>query len=95
MKIITHNAAHMLDGVMCVMPYSSCLWWSIAVPGILRATIVVKLNPFIEPISFFRLLDFIIVFHNDNDITLFVPIFDITMGIGNLFQSIASINDRF
>ena len=33
--------------------------------------------------------------HSDDDISLFVPCFDIPVSLGNLFQRIASIDDRF
>ena len=35
------------------------------------------------------------MFHSDDDISLFVPFFDIPVRLGHLFQRIASINDRF
>ena len=33
--------------------------------------------------------------HSDDDISLFVSLFDIPVGLGSLLQRIASINDRF
>ena len=33
--------------------------------------------------------------HSDDDISLFVPFFDIPVRLGHLFQRIASIDDRF
>ena len=35
------------------------------------------------------------MFHSDDDISLFVPFFDIPVSLDNLFQRIASIDDRF
>ena len=35
------------------------------------------------------------MFHSDDDISLFVPFFDIPVSLDNLFQRIASIYDRF
>ena len=42
-----------------------------------------------------NLLAFVIMFHSYDYISLFVPFFDIPVSLGNLFQRIASINDRF
>ena len=36
----------------------------------------------------------LIMFHSDDDISLFVSFFDIPVSLGNLFQRIASIYDR-
>ena len=36
-----------------------------------------------------------IMFHSDDDISLFVPFFDIAVSLGDLFQRIAPIYDRF
>ena len=33
--------------------------------------------------------------HSDDHIPLFVPLFDISVSFGSLFQRIESINDRF
>jgi hypothetical protein len=41
------------------------------------------------------LLGFVIMFHSDDYISLFAPCFDIPVCLGNLFQRIASIYDRF
>jgi hypothetical protein len=35
------------------------------------------------------------MFHNDDDIALFVSFFDIPVSLSHLFQRIASIDDRF
>lgn len=40
------------------------------------------------------LLGFVIMFHIDDDISLFVSCVDIPVYLGNLFQRITSINDR-
>ena len=42
-----------------------------------------------------RLLGFAIMFHSNDYISLFVSCFDIPVSLGNLFQRIASIDDRF
>lgn len=34
------------------------------------------------------------VFHRDDDITLLVPLVDVPMSLGHLFERVASINDR-
>ena len=36
-----------------------------------------------------------IMFHSDDNIFLFMSLFDIPVSLGDLFQRIASINDRF
>jgi len=41
------------------------------------------------------LLGFVIMLHSYDYISLFVSCFDIPVGLGNLFQRIASIYDRF
>jgi hypothetical protein len=38
-------------------------------------------------------VSFAIMFHSDDDISLFMPFLDIPEGLGNLFQRIASINN--
>jgi hypothetical protein len=35
------------------------------------------------------------MFYTDDDIALFVPLLDIAVSLGSLFQRIASIYDRF
>jgi hypothetical protein len=40
-------------------------------------------------------LSLAIMFHSDDDISLFVALLDIPVRIGHLFQRIASIYDRF
>ena len=42
-----------------------------------------------------NLLGFAIMLHSYDDISLFVSFFDIPVSLGNLFQRIASIYDRF
>jgi len=42
-----------------------------------------------------NLLATVIMFHGYYDISLFVPFFDISVSLGDLFQGIASIYDRF
>jgi hypothetical protein len=34
------------------------------------------------------------LFQSDDNISLFVPLLDIAMSLGSLFQGVASINDR-
>ena len=41
------------------------------------------------------LLVFVILFHSNDDISLFVPFVNIPVRLNNLFKRIASINDRF
>jgi hypothetical protein len=38
---------------------------------------------------------FVVMFHSDDYISLFVPFVDIPVSVSSLFQGIASINDRF
>jgi len=39
-------------------------------------------------------LGFVLMFHSDDHIPLFMSFFDIPVGLGSLFQRIASIYDR-
>ena len=38
---------------------------------------------------------FVIMFHGYDYVSLFLPCFDIPVSLGNLFQRVASIDDRF
>ena len=46
-------------------------------------------------VGFSALLGFVIMFQSNYHISLFVPFLDIPVSLGNLFQRIASIDDRF
>jgi len=41
------------------------------------------------------LLGFVVMFHSYDDISLLVPFVDIPVGLDNLFQRIAPVDDRF
>ena len=48
-----------------------------------------------RPTRLHALLGFVIMFHRYDYISLFVSCFDIPVSLGNLFQRVASIDDRF
>ncbi len=50
---------------------------------------------FLRSVIFLLSLRFVIFFHSDDYISLFVPFFDIPVRLDDLFQRIESINDRF
>ena len=50
---------------------------------------------FLSEVEGQRLLSFVVMSHSDDYISLFAPFFDIPVSLSNLFQRIASIDDRF
>ena len=47
------------------------------------------------PVGYSALSSFFVMFHSNDYIALFVPFIDIPVSLDNLFQRIASVNDRF
>ena len=47
------------------------------------------------PVGYSALSGFVVMFHSYDYIALFMPFIDILVSLDNLFQRIASVNDRF